>query len=338
MEHVPSTADGKESFASASVNLEIDDGASQLSYYPQAEITSDIKQISWQQEFMKWGIRADIKNICQGHHDSNVLACLVVFRFVLSLDSTSGWGRISEAKINIKAEPIPNDPCADVRILRDEDNSSPVPAGTDNDSSNEPFWQKIWRSVTFGSKPLGMNAKKATPATHYPHVAVICPKNIYGEASLAHISNTIGGNGGPEYARLSANRSISRDQRHMIRARGQRWLDMETGSINIARWVITENSSQGSGIPMDFACAALYEHGGEPFQLTVEVRLRTKTGLTLFGHPWSALTPVMIRPGTKFGSTTIATDFNELSIQDWRCLCPAEWSDADEVSFCFEGS
>jgi hypothetical protein len=79
-----------ESIFSASAKLEIDGGAGQLAYNPQPEIDHDAKNIFWQQEFLDWSVRADIKAICQGQHNGGASACLLILRFVLSLESAGG--------------------------------------------------------------------------------------------------------------------------------------------------------------------------------------------------------------------------------------------------------
>jgi hypothetical protein len=180
------------------------------------------------------------------------------------------------------------------------------------------------------SSKTGKIEEEPKPTVPYPHVAVICPKYLHGEASTAQISNAIGVSAGPEYVNLYTEHRVAREQAYSIKARGQRWLDHTTGGTSIARWVITENSSQGTGVPTDFNCGVLYQHGEKPFKLSVDVRLRTKTGLCLFGRPWSPLKPVVIRPNTKFGRTVAPEGIDEMPIDDWKALCHAEWSANDE--------
>ena len=163
----------------------------------------------------------------------------------------------------------------------------------------------------------------------YPHVAVICPKYLHAECSTAQISYTVGVSAG-KYITPYAERGVSRDQQYKIKARGERWFDEESGSANLAQWILSENSSQGTGVPTDFDCGVLYQHGGKSFQITVEVRLRTKTGLHLFGRPWTPLRPVIIREGTKFGKAVPPSSFDDMTVDEWNTLCEAKWCQDDE--------
>ena len=278
----PQTFDGDcdcESNFSSFANLEIDDGAGQLSLNPEAEISTGTMNIAWQQEFLKWGVKGEIKKSSQGEHEG-IPACLVIFDFGLSLDFATGIGRVAEAKINLKAEPLATD---DVPKAGTEEKTSSAIAVKDDAETS--FLSRVWQSLGLGGSTKRPQDKDK-PTSHYPHVAAICPKYLSGHPSTAQISNAIGAGAGHEFANLYVERSVSREQHYMIKVRGQRWLDQKTGLASIARWVVTENSSQGTGVPSDFHCGVLYQHNGQPFQLTVDVKLRTKNGLLFF---WPAV-------------------------------------------------
>jgi hypothetical protein len=102
--------------------------------------------------------------------------------------------------------------------------------------------------------------------------------------------------------------------------------------MNMARWVMMENSSQSGGVPTEFNCGVVVQHDNKPFRLNVKVRLQTELGVQLFGRPWGPLMPVLIRPDTKFGKASIGPDFDAMTLEDWKRLCPASWSANDEVS------
>jgi hypothetical protein len=83
-------------------------------------------------------------------------------------------------------------------------------------------------------------------------------------------------------------------------------------------WRISENPGDPNGIPGDFKAAALVQHkgSGEVFQATVQIKVRTRMGMSLFGWPWSKPTPLVISDKESFGSP-MTTPFDSLKESDW---------------------
>ncbi|KAE8372518.1 hypothetical protein BDV26DRAFT_274038 [Aspergillus bertholletiae] len=99
-----------------------------------------------------------------------------------------------------------------------------------------------------------------------------------------------------------------------------------------ARWVITENKTQQSGIPDQFTCAMIVPYANaDTFSMDVAVTLSTnRPALKLVALPWTREDPIHIPPGQDLGLVMPITDFQELTQDHWRTS--AEYPIEDQVN------
>jgi hypothetical protein len=145
----------------------------------------------------------------------------------------------------------------------------------------------------------------------YPVVRAVIPKLIEGPPTAATISRTTVGTLGVEtqtglpvgpQAELSHARTVEFTRNQLLTIRGTRWpSDLDLDIDNVARWELAENTALGRGIPTEFRCGVVVEHGGQEVEGTLKISAQTRMGLSLFGWPWSESRPVVIKPDTRYG-------------------------------------
>ena len=108
--------------------------------------------------------------------------------------------------------------------------------------------------------------------------------------------------------------------------KGMLWSTPDSDTNDAVNWTITENAAVREGIPDEFNFAILVQHAGGPFQATVETKVRTKSGIRLFGWPWPRPSPLSLRPGISLGRPLGLTTFDDLRDTHWGMLAPYEGS------------
>lgn len=102
---------------------------------------------------------------------------------------------------------------------------------------------------------------------------------------------------------------------------GEPWAtDEDADDDDMVTWRVDENFADDDGVPSDFKTAVLVQHGGQPFQATVQVKVRTGLGMSLFGWPWSKPRPLIVSDQESFGDAVAVTTFDELEETHWLKL------------------
>jgi len=273
-------------FTSGEVPLVSDASASQLSKPPK-EITEATPRVQ-SQSFLNWAVRADITSLHQGTYKSRPATLLILTVHFLFPSAVGAARRLSEARIIFTFRPS-----------HQSQRSQPYP---------------IIRAVI--PKLLeGPTTATSTVLTSSIATAV----SVETPAALAT---------GPR-ANLSASHTrrveFARDE--LLTIRGTRWpskevVDLDLDIDNTARWELAENSALGRGVPAEFRCGVIVEHGGQDVEGTVKIAAQTKMGLSLFGWPWSESRPVVIKPGMSYGEGVDGVnDFAAIRDDQWDTLC-----------------
>ncbi|KAL5319096.1 hypothetical protein ACEPPN_014166 [Leptodophora sp. 'Broadleaf-Isolate-01'] len=104
-----------------------------------------------------------------------------------------------------------------------------------------------------------------------------------------------------------------------IRIKGKLW-NQKKGRDDQAIWTILEQSMRGEGV-VDLNAAVLIQHNDQPFQGTVKILTKTKSGILVFGWPWDTPYPLLFKPSVALGPQLNLVDFDQLSDDYWRQLC-----------------
>jgi len=216
-------------FTSGEVPLVSNASASQLSKPPK-EITETTPRVQ-SQTFLNWAIRANITSLHQGTYRSRPATLLILTVHFLFPSAVGAARRLSEARIIFTFRP-----------------------SHQSHQSQRSQQYPIIRAVI--PKLLeGPTTAVSTVLTSSITTAV----SVETPAALA---------AGPR-ANLSASHTrrveFARDE--LLTIRGTRWpskevVDLDLDIDNTARWELAENSALGRGVPAEFRCGVIVEHGG----------------------------------------------------------------------------
>jgi hypothetical protein len=187
-----------------------------------------------------------------------------------------------------------------------------------------------WAEVRVTFLPHQQSDPKISPGTSHTTVNHFIPCLIRGDVTPVNRSNRIeisASASGPAPAGVQPGvaATVSRGEEFVREYRmeisGEKWTsDEELYDDNMVIWTLSENSRQGDGIPKALKVGVLVQHGGGPLEGTVEFKARTRSGLSLFGWPWSKPNPVIFRPTAAIGVPLGLHTFDELKEEHWRQL------------------
>jgi hypothetical protein len=232
-------------------------------------------------EFHKWGVHADIVSVQQGQLGGKQCS-IIALNIRFLFDDNGSRSRLSEAKITTTFE-------------------SHSELTTNSTTTSSPPVVKL-----YSPKLLEGPVRLISRSDETERQASI-------SAMLSIVQPTVGISRriGEEY---------SLDSRMQIK--GKRWASSRNfKEDNQGIWTLLEESKQGEGIPSEFTLAILLQHDNRPFQGTVRVMAKTKSGIRVLGWPWSSPKPAVFRPGVSFGEQLEVEDFGQLSDEHWRQLC-----------------
>ena len=283
---------GSSPLTSGLVSLEIDSSDGQLSIKPPQEIAEDAQRFQ-AQDFLCWGVRADVIGVYKGTHKGKP-ATLAVFEVRFEFpDAAGSSNRLREAKIVATFEPAPS-------------SSSSSAAGAVAAAQRYPVVRIVCPKLLEGPMRLETHTRE-TSQTVSLHVGVE-PIPVSAEAGLSRTKAV----------------AFDRDQKMSIR--GTRWSSKGSDNVdNVARWVLAENSALGKGIPLEFRSAVVVENHDAPVHATVKIWAQTKKGMKLFGWPWSDTRPIVITRSVQYGQPLgVDLDFSQLTPSQWEELCRFE--------------
>jgi hypothetical protein len=194
---------------------------------------------------------------------------------------------------------------------------------TFNDNGSRSRFSEAIISTTFERLP-----EQGSSPTSYPIVKLVCPWAIEGPVCPMNYTSNVEkhlsvGSGGLLPVKLEAGFTTSNGVEYVkdsrIRIKGKLW-NQKKGRDDQAIWTILEQSTQGEGV-VDLNAAVLIQHNDQPFQGTVKILAKTKSGIRVFGWPWDAPDPLLFKPSVALGPQLNLVDFDQLSDDHWRQLC-----------------
>ncbi|EKG13626.1 hypothetical protein MPH_09235 [Macrophomina phaseolina MS6] len=103
---------------------------------------------------------------------------------------------------------------------------------------------------------------------------------------------------------------------------GEPWTSDEADEQDVeeddsVHWRMVEHKQQADGIPRALQCAVIVQSEDAAFEATVQVKVKTSSGLALFAWPWSRPRPLVFRKQVSFGAGPEVTRFDEIPEQAW---------------------
>ena len=273
---------------SSTVQLRVDGKSGHLG--TPKEITSSTPRAA-SRDFADLGIRGTVTHLEHGIYESKPAALMALKS--LFLFDTSASSRFTKAEIRIAFDALQDPKTKEGKVL----------------SSTTPTVIRFC--------PVLLQGRST-------HVAVSNIVEAKVDASLAPTIASLAGLG------VSGGYSVTErfDKDYEMTIKGIPWSISDHGSDdevdNAVIWKITENAAAGKGIPDEFNFALLVQHGGGPFQVTVEIKVWTKAGVRLFGWPWPKPDPLIFRPSASLGKPCGLMTFDDLEDKHWEALAPYE--------------
>jgi hypothetical protein len=268
---------------SRTIEFEIDGSKAELSSGDPKEICEGSERALYK-ELGNWGAQSRVVHLQHGSYQGRP-ATLLVFDFQFLFTEDKGSGRFVKAEIQITFEA-------------------------------EPVQEKSSQRHVIGS--------------HVPVVRNVSPKLLEGPHTMVHrikeaeFSTKLGASGGPIpiQAELGMGWIDKKrfEERHRMKIVGRPFSSEEHQENHRALWTLLENASQKEGIPTGVKLATIVEHGGGPFLGTVSLGASTRSGLKLFGRPWSKPCPLIFRPNIILGTPLPCIEFDKLTDDDWQKL------------------
>jgi hypothetical protein len=181
-------------------------------------------------------------------------------------------------------------------------------------------------SITFKPAPgAGRDANEAMP-----EVVAVFPTFVEGPAIIGHHSTSTEGSASisfpsvvqPEIG-VTRRKGLEYSKDHKMKVIGRTWSDEDSETVdNMALWTLSENSLEGGGIPQDISLSALVLHNGQSVLGTVELKATCKSGIRIFGWPWTKIDPLLFSPSLNFGISPRSSKFDDIDAEDWKALVP----------------
>ncbi|KAH6839579.1 hypothetical protein B0I37DRAFT_237410 [Chaetomium sp. MPI-CAGE-AT-0009] len=286
---------GGPPLTSGLVSLEIDSSGGQLGSKPPKEIAEDAKRFQ-AQDFLCWGVRADVIAVHQGTHKGKP-ATLAVFEVRFEFpDAAGSSSRLREAKVVATFKPAPSSSASAQRY---------------------PVVRTVCPKLLQGPVRLETHIRETGKAVSLQ--VGVQPIPVSAEAGISKTKAV----------------AFERDQKMSIRGTRWSSKEVEDDNIdNVARWVLAENSALGTGIPLEFRSAVVVENHDAPVHGTVKISAQTKMGMSLFGWPWADIRPIVITRSVQYGQPLgVDVDFSELTPSQWEELCRFEGDIAVSIVF-----